>query len=309
MAVRKILWASDGSKESRHALRWVRLLAGRLGAEVVALSILDSADLETMELAPDLRDEIAGIDAEVERIERKRLARVLRLLSAEGIAAQATIAKGVPVGEIIKAAQDNDADLIAMGKRGMGAWSRFLLGSTTGSVLRQVRQPVLTVSQTAPAAALHKILVPTALAPLDVLPLQWALELARVFSAQVVLLHVIEVPKTYALVTRGFVDRLRDEAGAKLRALIESVPAQTRQGVAIVEKTIDFARAWSGIVRFARDEKTNMIVMTTHARSGVSRAVLGSVAENVTTVAPCPVVTFRPAPETAAADRPGSASP
>jgi nucleotide-binding universal stress UspA family protein len=45
------------------------------------------------------------------------------------------------------------------------------------------------------------------------------------------------------------------------------------------------------IIAFARDKRVDLIVLGTHGRTGVSRAILGSVAENVVRLAPCPVLT------------------
>ena len=47
------------------------------------------------------------------------------------------------------------------------------------------------------------------------------------------------------------------------------------------------------IVRIARKEGVEMIVMGTHGRSGLSRLIMGSVAESVMRQAPCPVLTYR----------------
>jgi nucleotide-binding universal stress UspA family protein len=47
------------------------------------------------------------------------------------------------------------------------------------------------------------------------------------------------------------------------------------------------------IVRIAEEERMDMIVMGTHGRTGLNRALLGSVAERVIRLAPCPVLTVR----------------
>jgi nucleotide-binding universal stress UspA family protein len=49
------------------------------------------------------------------------------------------------------------------------------------------------------------------------------------------------------------------------------------------------------IVKFAKENNVDMIVMTTHGRSGISRLLMGSVAEHVIRKAPCPVLTLRTA--------------
>jgi nucleotide-binding universal stress UspA family protein len=51
------------------------------------------------------------------------------------------------------------------------------------------------------------------------------------------------------------------------------------------------------IVGAAQDEKADVIVIGTHGRTGVNRMLLGSVAERVVRLAPCPVLTVRPPEE------------
>jgi nucleotide-binding universal stress UspA family protein len=52
------------------------------------------------------------------------------------------------------------------------------------------------------------------------------------------------------------------------------------------------------IVRIAAEEGVDMIVLGTHGRSGISRMLMGSVAEGVVRRAPCPVLVYRAAAET-----------
>jgi nucleotide-binding universal stress UspA family protein len=47
------------------------------------------------------------------------------------------------------------------------------------------------------------------------------------------------------------------------------------------------------IVALARDERADLIVIGTHGRGGINRALLGSVADRVVRLAPCPVLTVR----------------
>ena len=55
MSIKKILWASDGSEESLDALRWVEVLATRYDANVLALSVFETANLNPSAIADDLR--------------------------------------------------------------------------------------------------------------------------------------------------------------------------------------------------------------------------------------------------------------
>jgi nucleotide-binding universal stress UspA family protein len=80
----------------------------------------------------------------------------------------------------------------------------------------------------------------------------------------------------------------------KLDAMLQTVPAPKRKDVPVITRVKVFSRPWSGIVSFVREEGIDMIIMGTHARKGVPRFFLGSVAERVIREAPCPVITIRP---------------
>jgi nucleotide-binding universal stress UspA family protein len=290
MSIKKILWASDGSEESLDALRWVEVFATRYDANVLALSVFETANLNPSAIADDLRKEIYLVDSEITKKETRRLTQITNALERKGIKAETHVATGIPHQEIAKTAHDRRIDLIAMGKRGLTPWRKMLLGSTTTAVLREAHVPVLTVRRTARNIAVKKILFPTAFSAAENAALAWAFEFARKFAAVLVLLHVMEVHKSYDAVKGGFVGRLRDSASKQLHTKTEAVPIRKRKGVKLVEKVTAYPRAWSGIVNFVRDQNIDMIVMTTHARKGVPRFFLGSVAEAVIEEAPCPVI-------------------
>lgn len=294
MQIKKILWASDGSRESRNALRWAELFATRLGASVSALSVIESPDLCTLKLPDDVNKKITFIDRDLGRRTDNRLKRLGRVLEQKGIKTETRVVRGIPYQKIIKAAQSHDVDLIAMGKRGLNLWGRMLLGSTTTKVLRESQVPMLTVRHVAKKPAVKKILVPSSFSPADNVSLEWALEFAGKLGASVLLLHIIEAHKSWDKVKGGFMGRLRRVATEKLDAMLETVPAQKRKGVPVFTRVKAFYRPWSGIVSFVREEGIDMIVMGTHARKGVPRFFLGSVAERVIREAPCPVITIRP---------------
>ena len=294
MQIKRILWASDGSKESDDALAWAKFLATRFDASVIALNVVEPLNVESLELTDDLKKEISRVESGTGQTEGRRLTRMRNMLQKMGIKAEPRVARGIPHEEIAKAGLRGRIHLIAMGKRGLTPWGRMLLGSTTSAVLREAHVPILTVRRVKGKPAIKKILVPTSFSPMDRVALEWALDLAKKTAATVVLLHVIEVHQSYDAVKGGFMGRLRDAAVKRLHGMVDSVPAAKRNGVELVEKVMAYPRAWSGIIKFARNQGIDIIVTSTHARKGVPRFFLGSVAEDVIKEAPCPVITVRP---------------
>lgn len=101
-----------------------------------------------------------------------------------------------------------------------------------------------------------------------------AVDYAHRLGARLHLLHVLWPPTDPA--PRPALERL----AAELRAVAPVVTA-VESGVPVAEK----------IVGYAARHRAGLIVVGTHGRSGVTRALLGSVAERVVRTAPCPVLT------------------
>lgn len=83
----------------------------------------------------------------------------------------------------------------------------------------------------------------------------------------------------------------RADATANLATLKANLEAQ---GVKNVRTAIIEGHAGTAIVDAARAEHADIVVMATHGRGGLGRAVLGSVADHVVRHAPCPVLLVRP---------------
>lgn len=139
------------------------------------------------------------------------------------------------------------------------------------------------------------ILVPTDLSDGAEEALDYALELAAKFGATVHLLNVIGipalgVPELGVALTSSVIDTMIRDNQVALEAL-----ADRKRGVApIGEILLRTGDARDLIIQTAKDVHADLVVMGTHGRRGVSRALLGSVTESVVRKSPCPVLTVRP---------------
>ncbi|HEY5949099.1 MAG TPA: universal stress protein [Kofleriaceae bacterium] len=139
------------------------------------------------------------------------------------------------------------------------------------------------------------ILVPTDLSEGAEEALDYACELARQFGATVHLIHVIGiptlgVPELGVALTSTVIDSMVRENQAALEQLADRKRDQATFGQ-ILLRTGD---ARDLINQTAKEVHADLIVMGTHGRRGISRALLGSVTETVVRTAPCPVLTVRP---------------
>lgn len=124
-----------------------------------------------------------------------------------------------------------------------------------------------------------------------------AIEFAKVFESELVILHVVNsrlfgypdfaarIPEEFALVQdhiREGVDEELDLIGNDCKRELEAVKVYSRTGSPAKE-----------IIRFANEESIDLIVMGTHGWTGARHLIVGSTAENVVRHADCPVLTVR----------------
>jgi nucleotide-binding universal stress UspA family protein len=135
------------------------------------------------------------------------------------------------------------------------------------------------------------ILVPTDFSACSEQALDYAVELAGKLDAKVHLLAVIGIP-AYGVpelgvgITAAMMDNLIEDNQRALDQL-----ARNRKGVA--EALVRTGDARDVILQTAEQLKADLIVMGTHGRRGISRALLGSVTEMIVRTSPIPVLTVR----------------
>lgn len=123
----------------------------------------------------------------------------------------------------------------------------------------------------------------------------YALAFAGKFNAKLYLIYVVQELRDF----RGFyephislIEFEKEVAGSaekKMRDFVE----EHMQGLDVDARVIigDISET---VIKLAASEKIDLIIMATHGRKGIDRAVFGSVAEKVLKTAPCPVLTIRP---------------
>jgi nucleotide-binding universal stress UspA family protein len=141
---------------------------------------------------------------------------------------------------------------------------------------------------------LRRILVATDFTETSDHALDWALGLAAKVGATVTVMHAYEIPIVgfpdgAIVATPDIALRIADASRAALDALEVRVSGR---GVA-VETVLREGVTWEEVNALAESMPADLIVIGTHGRRGLSRALLGSVAENVVRTATRPVVTIR----------------
>ncbi|MEF8779133.1 MAG: universal stress protein [Haloferacaceae archaeon] len=134
-----VVIATDGSESVQRAVDVALDLAERFDAEVHALYVVDSGEVESSpaEIKDELRDALDDRGREALEAVNARADR----------AVETAVREGHPAAEITAFAREVDADLVATGTRGRHGENRFLIGSVAERVVRTCPVPVLTVRQ------------------------------------------------------------------------------------------------------------------------------------------------------------------
>ena len=116
---------------------------------------------------------------------------------------------------------------------------------------------------------------------------------ARQFGAKITLLHVVE-PTAYTPELPYPTALGHNQLAVIMNRLIEISADRIDHGIR-VDTVVRHGFAFENIMDVARDIRTDLIITTTHGYGGLKHALMGSIAENITRSAPCPVLVVREA--------------
>ncbi|WP_203648844.1 universal stress protein [Secundilactobacillus yichangensis] len=136
-----ILVPLDGSDNSKSALKVAIKISRYFGSTITLISVVDQTrmTLAAGNVPMDIQSELRSHSVEVLK-EGKEMA------EEAGIDAKTIIENGSPKSVIVDTANHNDYDLVVIGKSGVDALNRLLIGSTTAYVVRRANVQVLVVN-------------------------------------------------------------------------------------------------------------------------------------------------------------------
>jgi nucleotide-binding universal stress UspA family protein len=143
----------------------------------------------------------------------------------------------------------------------------------------------------------HHVLVPLDFSEPANQALEYAMQLARQLHGRLTLLHVIHIPPLGGADLTAYMAHV--ETGAQ-QAMEECLQRVQYTGLPVQSLLVQGV-PWQEIVDKAKDTQADLIVMSTHGRTGFQHLLLGSVAERVVRLAPCPVLVTRPSAQASAA--------
>jgi len=143
---KRILVCTDGSEIAAHAALVASDLAWKFGADVTLLNVVNPAPLVApyamaVEAAPNT-EELIRI---AEESQKTVLSNATAPFEREGVNVKVRAEMGQPVDCIVRVAEEEKSDLIVLASRGLGGFSRLMLGSVSDGVLHHAHCPVLIV--------------------------------------------------------------------------------------------------------------------------------------------------------------------
>jgi nucleotide-binding universal stress UspA family protein len=285
MTARRLLIPLDGSEMAESMLVRLSPLLRQGEVELTLLSAVDPRP-EADFLAAAMVNELAhGV--------RRHLTRVAEKLQSAGHQVHTLVEIGHAAETILSVADKVDSSLICLSTHGRSGLERMLYGSVTEKVVRASTRPVLVVpsfDRTEPEGGVDRrdwhfrsIVVTLDGSPQALQIAPHVADITRAFQSTATLLVVLregadEEHMSLAREHLASAAKLFEKAGARVETLIRNGDPAT--------EILDYAP------RYDHD----MIMMTTHGRSGLSRWMLGSVAEKVVRRATVPVLVIRSTP-------------
>ena len=282
--IKEIVIPLDGSAEAEITIPYGMALTQKMGAQMDFVCVDESGAADTANL---YRSYLQHLD---ERLKAKHPGR---------LAWQTRLQTGKAADEILRFIEEHVADLVILSAHGASGKGAVLVGKVANKILTATTKPVLMVKSPPPEKGplISKIMVPLdgsgiGQAALDIVTL-----LAPAFGAEVVLIQIVE-PVRYLPSVDGMgaytlpIDDAEIEADATT-FLNRRAEALRQKGIT-VSTVVKTGSAAELIMNYARDNQVDLIAMSTHGLSGLTRWVFGSVTEKIVVYGTTPVLVVHP---------------
>jgi nucleotide-binding universal stress UspA family protein len=292
--IRHILAATDLSGPARHAVDRAMFIAAESGARLDVLHVVRR----------DPFDELRRIiGAEAQQLEQRSAqgaqealgALIAELGAARGVSAEAHVAVGTVVEEILAQAGESAADLLVLGARGTGFLRHLFFGTTAERTLRRVARPTLVVRQV-PHEPYRRALVAVDFSDSSAQALRAARALAP--AAEFVLLHAYELPfeekLQFAGVSDAVIERYRGDAGRLASGRLEAFAGAEGLDPSTVRLVVCHGNPARVILEREQAQDCDLLVVGKRGVSVVEELLLGSVTRHVLAGATADVLVVGP---------------
>ncbi len=323
-----ILVPLDGSPLAEQVLPYAQALLPP-GGELTLLGVVEEPGAMHGMLGPLLVD-VEALQDTFEQIARDHLRRAESVIQDENRLVRLEVARGDPAEQIVRVATELQAELIAMTTRGRGAVGRTVFGSVADRVARSAPIPVFLLRALGTherPAPIRRVVVPLDGSALALEAVPRARTWAERLGVPIHLITAVDMMRAVPVELGAVVafdsamyEEFVNQLDAAATSMLEGVSEQLQREGASSTFEIVHGSPFHAIVDAVEDG--DLVVMTSHGRSGVRRWAVGSVAEKLVREAPVPVILVpvsarqlsisteegAPRSSTDVADSPGSSS-
>jgi len=224
-------------------------------------------------------------------------------LEAQGFKVSIETPTGLPAQSLNEVARCCGADLIVVGSHGKSVWREAVLGCFTCAVVHHAQYPTLLLNvalkkemekgtcRLQATQLLRHVLYPTDFSEISARAADYLERLAPKGLAQVTVLSALDVPGGEAY-PPGFQEMAE---GAARQLLARWRERLLEAGIPVVNDLFNLGHPLPAILHVLESQDISLIVMGTQGKGFIQELFLGSVAHNVSRLAPCPVLLIPPA--------------
>lgn len=238
---------------------YVKAFSQRYGAEIILLNVVDP-----VYVIPETGISLPAIIPMPKWLLEQRAAQLEAFAAADfsGLPVRRLSYEGDPESQIVATAQSESVDVVIMPTHGHGVFRSFLIGSVTGKVIHDLDCPVLTGTHTQENARAMPVELGNIVCAIDLNPqseriLNWALNLAEAFAANLGIVYVVPRwdPKLGADVSPDLRDQVREIVKGEVAKM---GPASALQDP---EVSIEEGEVAHAVCHFARTSRADLVVI------------------------------------------------
>jgi nucleotide-binding universal stress UspA family protein len=256
----------------------------------------------------EARQDHVKVRLAVQKSEREYLKGLTRRVRARmGRALSSAMLRGKVARTLGKYVRDIRADLVVMTSHGRGGLRRVWLGSVADELIRTLEVPVLVVrpgdeETKASSVDFRQILVPLEESRPAEGILEPAVALARLWDAEISLVQVVhpmalstDASLASLTIPTGYSDEVTTKRLERARTYLQAIAERLRdQKVTASSIAVLGGSVAETLIDLAHTKRVGLVALATHARGGVRRLVLGSVADKLIRATQVPILVQRP---------------
>jgi nucleotide-binding universal stress UspA family protein len=301
--IEKVLVPTDFSPYADYALDYARALVNPKSGEVHFVHVVPD-QLNVPARGPEgaylMGEALESVRAAINEHAEARLETFVLRAEGMGLKAQSHLLRGDPAEKIAELSSGLNPDLLIVATHGHSPFREWAMGGTCDRIVRLSPVPVLAIKHPErefvagldPTVKLKKVLCPCDFSEFSHEAIPIAVDLCRRFDATLILEHIVDNRTDYSTFYPAYAVHISPQLLENSRKMLESIASKYDD--LNVECRVNVGIPMPSLLETVDGEDISLVVMSTHGRSGIRRAFLGSVSERLIQKAACPVLTVRP---------------